>query len=88
MSITITTQKLTEAQRDALLAAMASRYGGRLVLSQGGAANLRTVRKLAEYGLATLHEGYSRSHAGNTWMATLTERGQQVREQLTAEATR
>lgn len=84
------TPRLTATQRDALLhAPMLSRFGrGRLVMSsRSSAVNVRTARKLAEYGLIELHEGYSRQDGGNVWTAALTARGEVVRDAIRQEMT-
>jgi hypothetical protein len=81
--------KLTEAQRYGLTAGdwYRSRYGdGRLVTSGGSGRystiNVRTMRKLRDYGLVELSEGYSRQDGGNVWTATMTEAGEAMAERI------
>ena len=69
-----------------------SRYDSRRRLTtsggsgRGSSINVRTARKLAEAGLIELRETYSRQDGGNVWTATITERGEAVREDLLSTA--
>lgn len=82
----MTEQMLTGPQRDAMTAGewFRSRYGNKALTTSGGSGryssiNLRTMRKLAEFGYVIVHETYSRQDGGNVWTATMTPKGEAVR---------